>query len=184
LRVQNAGTLCTMSGAGISSSLRLFCGKVPSTPAGTVCWLPCFTLFASRRGARQPRPNLKPPHLVLCSEATPLPDLCDAHAPVRLPSHRDSVLHRSRSQAGSESVAASLVGADALDLEVLTNLHTVNAVGELAIRARLLDPWTGRRAATRCSDCCRTRHRQLARQGRSRGRRSSCDDADHTQLMG
>ena len=35
LRVQNAGTTCTIIGAGISSSLRLFRGKVPSTLAVT-----------------------------------------------------------------------------------------------------------------------------------------------------
>ena len=37
------------------------------------------------------------------------------------------------------------------------------------------------RAAARCSDCCRTTHRQLVQQAPYRGRQSSCADADQTR---
>jgi hypothetical protein len=53
----------------------------------------------------------------LSSHARPLPDLRDAHTPVRLPAHRDPVQPRSRVQAGAESVAAPLVGADAPNIK-------------------------------------------------------------------
>ena len=54
--------------------------------------------------------------------------------PVRTPS--------SRVQAGTESVAAPLVRADALNVEVLTDLQPVNAGRDLPVLARLLDAWT------------------------------------------
>jgi len=75
-------------------------------------------------------------------QARPLPDFRDAHAAVRLPAHRDLVQPRSRVQAGAESVAAALVCADAPNIEMLTDFHPVDSVGNLAVLARLLDAWT------------------------------------------
>ena len=72
----------------------------------------------------------------------PLPDLRDAHTPVRLPAHRDPVQPGSRVQAGAKSVAAPLVRADAPNIEVLTCFEPVNAICNLAVRARLLDAST------------------------------------------
>ena len=113
------------------------------------------------------------------SHARPFADFRDAHTPVRLPTHRDLVEPRSRVQAGAKSVAAPLVRADARNIEVLTDSQPVNTVGDLAVLARLLDSWTEIGVlAVRCSVCCRMRHRQLARQGRNRARRSSCAAAD------
>ena len=57
----------------------------------------------------------------LCSHARPVPDLRDAHAPVRQPAHRDPVHPRSSIQAGAESAAAPLVRAYARNIEVLTD---------------------------------------------------------------
>ena len=78
----------------------------------------------------------------LASNARPFPDLRDAHASVWLPTHRDSIQPSSRVQAGAESVAAPLVGADAPNVEVLTDLDSVNAARDLAVLARLLDSRT------------------------------------------
>ena len=75
-------------------------------------------------------------------KSRPLANLHDAHAPVRLPAYRDLVQPRSRVQAGTKSVAAPLVSAHASNVEVLSDLQPVDAVGDLAVRARLLDPWT------------------------------------------
>src|ERR1700687_5508120 len=69
----------------------------------------------------------------------PFPDLGDAHTAVRQPAHRHSVQSRSHVQARPESVAALLVYADALDLEVLTDLQPVDSVGDLTVLTRLLD---------------------------------------------
>jgi len=74
--------------------------------------------------------------------ARPFPDFRDAYAPVRLPAHRDLVQPRSRVQTATKSVAAPLVGADARNIEVLTDFQPVNAVGDLAVLARLLDART------------------------------------------
>jgi hypothetical protein len=71
----------------------------------------------------------------LDSHAAPFPDFRDPHAAIRLTAHRHPVLHRSRSQAAAESVAAPLVRADALDIDVLTNSQPVNAVGDPAARS-------------------------------------------------
>ncbi len=76
------------------------------------------------------------------SHARPLPDLRDAHAPVRLPAHRDPVEPRSRVQARTKSVAAPLIGSDAPNIKVLTYFEPVNAIRNLAVRTRLLDAWT------------------------------------------
>jgi hypothetical protein len=76
------------------------------------------------------------------SSAVPLPNFRDPHASIRQPAHRDLVQPRSRVQAGAESVAAPLVGGDAANIEVLTDPQPVNAVRNLAVRARLLDSWT------------------------------------------
>jgi len=76
------------------------------------------------------------------SHARPLPDFRDAHDPVRLPTHRDPVQPRSRVQARTKSVAAPLVRAYPSDIEVLTDLQPVGAVGNLAVLARLLDAST------------------------------------------
>ncbi|MGB8782131.1 MAG: hypothetical protein WCD02_03365 [Terriglobales bacterium] len=76
------------------------------------------------------------------SNARPFPDFRHAHTPVRLPTHRDPVQPRSRVQAGAESVAAPLICADARNIEVLTDLQPVDAVGNLAVLARLLDSRT------------------------------------------
>ena len=78
----------------------------------------------------------------LDSQAGPLPDFRDAHAPVRLPAYRDFVQPRSRVQAGAKSVAAPLVCADARNVEVLTDFQPVNTLGDLAVLARLLDSRT------------------------------------------
>ncbi len=72
----------------------------------------------------------------------PQADSRDAHASVRQPAHRDLVEPRSGVQAGTKSVAAPLVRPDALDVEVVTDLEPVNAVGDLAVLARLLDSRT------------------------------------------
>ena len=72
----------------------------------------------------------------------PLPDLRDTHAAVRQPAHRDLIQPRSRVQAGAKSVAASLVRAHAPNNEMLTDPQPVDAVRDLAVRARLLDART------------------------------------------
>lgn len=69
-------------------------------------------------------------------------DFRDTHAPVWQPVNGDPVQSRSRVQAGAESVAAPLVRADARNLEVLPDFQPVNAGRDLAVLARLLDPWT------------------------------------------
>ena len=61
---------------------------------------------------------------------------------MRQPTHRHPVQPRSRVQAGSESVAATLVRADAPNIEMLTDFQSVDAVRELSVRARLLDAGT------------------------------------------
>lgn len=76
------------------------------------------------------------------SHARPFADFRDAHAAIRQPAHRDLVEPRSGVQAGTKSVAAPLVRPDALDVEVVTDLEPVNAVGDLAVLARLLDSRT------------------------------------------
>ena len=78
----------------------------------------------------------------LGSHDSPRPDLRDAHAPVRQTPYRDLVQPRSSIQTGAESVAAPLVYADARNVEVLTDLQPVNAGGDLAVLAQLLDAWT------------------------------------------
>jgi hypothetical protein len=78
----------------------------------------------------------------LSSQLRPFPDLRDAHAPVWLPAHRHSVQPCSSIQAGSESVAAPLVCAYTLNIEMLPDLQPVNAGRDLAVLARLLDAWT------------------------------------------
>jgi hypothetical protein len=78
----------------------------------------------------------------LGSHARPFAYLRDAHTPVRLPAHGDSVQPRSRVQAGAKSVAAFLVGAHAGNLEVLTDPQPVNALRNLAVLARLLNSRT------------------------------------------
>src|SRR5271155_3254846 len=75
-------------------------------------------------------------------KSRPLPNLRDAHTSIRQTAHRDPVQPRSRVQTGAESVAAALVRADAPNIEVLTYFELVNAVGDLAVRARLLDART------------------------------------------
>jgi len=77
-----------------------------------------------------------------CLQTRPLPDLRDANAAVRLPAHRYPVEPSSRVQARPESVATPLVGANAPNIEVLTDLQPADAVGDLAVRARLLDAST------------------------------------------
>ena len=72
----------------------------------------------------------------------PFPDLRDPNASVRQPAHRNLVQPRSRVQAGAESVAAPLVGYDAANVEVLTNLQPMNAIRDLAVPPRLLDTRT------------------------------------------
>jgi hypothetical protein len=74
--------------------------------------------------------------------AVPHADFRDAHAPIRLPAHRDLVQPRSSIQAAAKSVAALLVCANAGNVEVLTDFQPVNAVGNLAVLARLLDALT------------------------------------------
>lgn len=66
----------------------------------------------------------------------------DAHASVGQPAHRDLVEPSSRIQTGSESVSAPLVRSDAGNIKMPPDPQPVNSVGDLAIRARLLDPWT------------------------------------------
>jgi len=75
-------------------------------------------------------------------KSRPFPNFRDAHAPIRLPTHRDLVQPRSRVQAGAESVAAPLVSTHASNVEVLPSSQLVNAVGDLAVFARLLDSRT------------------------------------------
>jgi hypothetical protein len=72
----------------------------------------------------------------------PLTDFRDTHAAIRQPANGDPVQPRSRVHAGAESVAAPLVRSDARNLEVLPDLQPVNAGRDLAVLARLLDPWT------------------------------------------
>ena len=115
----------------------------------------------------------------LFRKARPFPDLRDAHAPIRLTANREPVLHRSRSQARSKSVEASLVRADSFDVKMLTDFESMDAVGKLAVLAGLLDPWTKKGVLQRDATLnCRTKPRQPDLQGRNRGRRSSCDDDD------
>jgi hypothetical protein len=85
---------------------------------------------------------LEPSPRTLDSQARPFPDLRHAHAAVRLPAHRDLVEPGSSVQAGTESVAAALVRTHAPNDEMLTDFQPVEAVGDLAICARLLDPST------------------------------------------
>ena len=119
------------------------------------------------------------------SQARPFPDFRDAHAPVRLPTHRDLVQPRSRVQAGAESVAAPLVRAHALNIEVLTDLQPVNAVGDLAVLARLLDARTEIGVPQRDAVSVAARGiDNLTRQGRNRARRSSYADADRMRWTG
>jgi hypothetical protein len=82
------------------------------------------------------------PSPLLAELVRPLPDFRDTHAAVRQPAHRDPVQPRRRVQAGAESVAAPIVRADARNLEVLSDFQPVNAGRDLAVLARLLDPWT------------------------------------------
>ena len=80
------------------------------------------------------------PNASSASQTTrPFPYLRHAHAAVRLPSHRDLVQSRRSVQAGAESVAAPLVSSDAPNIKMLTDLQPVDTVGDLAVRARLLD---------------------------------------------
>lgn len=81
-------------------------------------------------------------NLCLDSHHAPLPDLRDAHTPVRQSAHRDPIQPRSSVQAGAESVAASLVRADTLNVKVLADFQLMNAVCNLAVLARLLYTWT------------------------------------------
>jgi hypothetical protein len=61
----------------------------------------------------------------------------------------------------------------------------VNALGNLGVRARLLNSRTEIGVSQRdASACCRMRHRQLAGQGRNRGRLASCAAADHRRWTG
>ena len=74
--------------------------------------------------------------------ARPFPDFRDAHAPVRLPTHRDLIQPNSRVQATAKSVTASLVCTNVRNIEVLTDFQPVDTLGNLAILARLLNSWT------------------------------------------
>jgi hypothetical protein len=98
----------------------------------------CVTAWASYREVVfrvTPRHALRP-------DGRPPSDLRDAHTPVRLTAHRDLIHSQCRIQAGSESVSAPLVCADARNVEVLTDFQFMNSVGNLAVRSRLLDTWT------------------------------------------
>jgi hypothetical protein len=75
-------------------------------------------------------------------QAVPLPNLRDAHTPVRLPTHRDLVQPHSRIQAGAKSVPTPLVRTDARNVEVLTDFQPVNTLGNLGVLARLLNSRT------------------------------------------
>lgn len=86
------------------------------------------------------RSSLRLPHL--SSHARPSPNFRDAHASVRQPAHLDPVQPRSRVQAGSESVPASLVRAEASNIEMLTDPQPVNTFGDFGILAQLLDAGT------------------------------------------
>jgi len=76
------------------------------------------------------------------SEGIPFTCFGDPHTAVGLTAHRDPIQPRSRVQARSESVTAPLVRANAPNIEVLTDFHSVDALGELAIRAGLFDSRT------------------------------------------
>jgi len=78
----------------------------------------------------------------LDSHAAPHPDFRDAHTAVRQPAYRDLVQPCSGVQAGAKSVSAALVCAHARNIEVLTDLQPMNALGDLAVLARRFDPWT------------------------------------------
>ena len=80
------------------------------------------------------------PHLD--SHAAPHPDFRDSHASVGQPAYRDLVQPRSGVQTGAKSVSAALVCTHARNIEVLTDLQPMNALGDLAVLARRLDPWT------------------------------------------
>ena len=119
------------------------------------------------------------------SHARPFPDFRDAHAPVRLPTHRDPVQPRSRVQAGAESVAAPLVRArrpEHRSADRPSACERGRRSCGTCPAARLADG--GKRVAARCSAGCRTRHRQLGWQGRHRGRQSSCAAADRKRWTG
>ncbi len=79
----------------------------------------------------------------------PQADSRDAHASVRQPAHRDLVEPSSRVQTGAESVAAPLIRSDAPKIKVLTHFQSVNAIRNLAVRARLLDSRTEVRVSQR-----------------------------------
>ena len=107
---------------------------------------PRFLVQARGRASKRDRSAIyaepEEADLHLDAHATPLPDFRDAHAPVRLPTDRDLVQPRSRVQAGAKSIAAPLVRANPRNMEVLTDPQPVNAVGNLAVLAWLLNSWT------------------------------------------
>ncbi len=71
------------------------------------------------------------------------------------------------------------------NVEVLTNFQPVNTVRNLAVLARLLDAWTDVGVSQRDAVfVAASKHRQLGRQGRNRGRQSSCAAADRRRWTG
>lgn len=72
----------------------------------------------------------------------PLSNLRDTHIAIRLAAHRNFIHSQCRIQPGAESIAAPLVRADTPNVEVLTDFEPVYAVGNLAVRSRVLDART------------------------------------------